>query len=141
MDTPEYINRDKKKISADRSKVTFLRNPQYRLFWCVGISHWLLKGKILVIRLCLFVVQLESFLHSYGHHYWRKFANFWPMLCTLCHWALKVLYSLPHCDIYCDMKHHLQGTLTITPVAECLAMKLSELKVWFCPSSLEENDF
>lgn len=39
------------------------------------------------------------------------------------------------------MEHHLQGPLTITPVAECLAMKLSELKVWFCPSSLEERFF
>lgn len=139
MDTPEDINRDKK-ISADRSKVTFLRNPQYRLFCCVGICHWLLKGKILVIRLCLFVVQLESFSLIWTPLL-AKVCKFWPMLRTLCHWALKVLYSLPHCDIYCDMEHHLQGTLTITPVAECLAMKLSELKVWFCPSSLEENDF
>ena len=85
--------------------------------------------RTIVWFVCLFGIYRptwESFTHMEMSPLPVKGCKFWPMLGTHGHWAVRVLY-VPHLLWHgASVNHcHLRGTVTLTHIAERLAVELS----------------
>ena len=99
----------------------------YRLFVCLFV--------------CLgFIVPLENFSLIWRRH-WRRAANF--DLCSALMVIEKGFFSVPHLQWHGAFVYngHLRGPVTLTPIAERLAVELSLLTTYFYDLGLSRLRF
>ena len=99
------------------------RNNDSFCFFC-----FVLFCLFVCLFVCLgFIIPLENLTLIWSRHHYRwKAANFWPIFCTqgIDQWGF---FSLPNLlwHVASVNKGHIRGPVTLTPIAEGLAVNLS----------------
>ena len=99
--------------------------------YCTFSIITLVHDSIAILFVCLFGVYRPtrenfSLIRRRYHYRWRA-ANFLPMLSIHVHWAVRFFFSVPHILWHGTSVYdgHLRGPVTLTPIAERLAVELS----------------